>query len=709
MALVFFIALTAIMSFGYLSDLETLEVGQVSAKDIKAPQSKDIIDEEKTAIAREQKVRATPPVYTHDPNAVVRVQNLVDQFFRTLIDWRQTEPPVLEDAVVIHDETEREQIDQLKAKVPIPIPENILQKLITTSPETLAFIQVETENLIAEMLSMPGLTEELNRLPEGMPQTRAAGRVLPYNMEEAKRIVDGRIENANLAQDVKEILHSTVPLFLRPNSFLDVEATKRLHNEVRQSVAPVTFPVRQDQMILRTGDVVTEEHIEILSQFGLLRTGDIWLQTAGMAFLVLLNMAVLIWYLWTHRRDLFQDERMLWLLGLMITLSLLTAKAISSVRLHEQPEVMEQLLYVIPAATGPMLLAILLDSRIAIFVSIVNSLLIGLMADYSITHAFVAFFGSLVGIYSVSRFSQRMDFARAGINVAIVNSLAIVALGLITNTNLTIIAAYGIPMGLLSGILSSVFMIGSLPYLESTFKITTSVKLLELANPNQPLLRKLLMEAPGTYHHSLLVGNLGEAAAEQIGADPLLVRTGAYYHDIGKIKRPPFFIENQNQGQNPHDKIAPSLSTLIITSHVKDGVELCRKAGLPTAVVDIVEQHHGDTLVSFFYHRAMEADRTESIQEQDFRYEGPKPQTKEAALVMLADTVEAAVRSLPQPTSGKIEGLVRKLIKDKLNDGQLEESDLTFKDLDLIAQSFCRVLNGIYHTRIEYPEQVSKE
>ncbi|KAB2952281.1 HDIG domain-containing protein [Heliorestis acidaminivorans] len=709
MGLLFIMAITAIMSFDYLSDLETLEVGQVSAKDIKAPASRDIIDEEKTSIAREQKVRATPPVYTHDPNIVVRVKSDIDQFFTTLINWRQTEQDGLGEGAVLNDETPGERMDRLKAQLQIAVPENILLKLLAISPELLAFTQIETENLIAEMLSMPGLTEELNRLSEGMPPNRAAGRVLPYNMEEANNLVQERIENANLSTEIKDILSGTVPLFLRPNAFLDVEATKRLHNEVRQTVAPVTFPVRQDQMILRAGDVVTEEHIEILSQFGLLRTGDIWLQSAGMALLVSLNMALLVYFLRSYRRDLLKDERMLWLLGLMITLSLITAKAIASVQLHEQPDVMSQLLYVIPAATGPMLLALLLDGRIAIFASIVTSLFIGLMTDYSITHAIVAFLGSLVGIYSVSRFSERMDFARAGINVAIVNSIAILALGLSTNSNFAVVAAYGIPAGLVSGILSSVFMIGSLPYLESAFKITTSVKLLELANPNHKLLRKLLMEAPGTYHHSLLVGNLGEAAAEAIGADPLLVRAGAYYHDIGKIKRPPFFIENQNQGQNPHDKIAPSLSTLIITSHVKDGVDLCREAGLPSTVVDIVEQHHGDTLVSFFYHRAVESDRTESIQEQDFRYEGPKPQTKEAALVLLADTVEAAVRALPQPTSGKIEGLVRKLIKDKLNDGQLEESDLTFKDLDLVAQSFCRVLNGIYHTRIEYPDSVSKE
>jgi putative nucleotidyltransferase with HDIG domain len=218
------------------------------------------------------------------------------------------------------------------------------------------------------------------------------------------------------------------------------------------------------------------------------------------------------------------------------------------------------------------------------------------------------------------------------------------------------------------------------------------------------LLKRLLTEAPGTYHHSIIVGNLAEAAADAVGGDSLLVRVGAYYHDIGKIKRPYFFIENQMTCDNPHDKIAPSLSTLILTSHVKDGVEMARELKLPQGIIDIIEQHHGSGLVSFFYHKALESDRPETVTEEEYRYEGPKPQTREAAIVMLADTVEAAVRSLNNRTPGRVEGLVRKIIKDKLNDGQLDESDLTFKDLNIIANSFVRILSGIFHSRVEYPD-----
>ena len=236
------------------------------------------------------------------------------------------------------------------------------------------------------------------------------------------------------------------------------------------------------------------------------------------------------------------------------------------------------------------------------------------------------------------------------------------------------------------------------------FGIITPLKLLELSNPNQPLLKMLLMEAPGTYHHSVIVGNLAEHAAQKIGANSLLARVGAYYHDIGKIKRPYFFNENQMAMDNPHDKITPSLSTLIITSHVKDGVELAKQHKVPGVVIDMIKQHHGDSVISYFYHKAKQGENSDKVNMDSFRYEGPKPQTKEAAIVMLADSVEAAVRSMQDHSSGKIKGMIRKILRDKLESGQLDNCDLTLRDLDIIADAFLDILGGIFHQRIEYPD-----
>jgi len=364
--------------------------------------------------------------------------------------------------------------------------------------------------------------------------------------------------------------------------------------------------------------------------------------------------------------------------------------------------------YLAPVAAGSMLIAILLDKKLAMFCTIIMAIFTGIVTGGQLSFTVVAVVGGLVGVYCVSKLSQRSDLAKSSLYIALANVITITAMGLLDAVPLTTVSL-AVLMGIINGVLSAILTIGSLPFLETAFGITTSVKLLELSNPNQPLLKRLLVEAPGTYHHSIMVGNLAEAAADAVGTDSLLARIGAYYHDIGKLKRPYFFIENQFTAENPHEKLSPSLSTLIITSHIKDGLEMAKNHRLPQVILDIIEQHHGTSLISYFYHKAVEHDRAGSVAESDYRYESPKPGSKEAAIVMLADSVEAAVRSMQKPTPGRMEGLVRRIIKDKLDDGQLEGSELTYRELDKIAQSFVRVLSGIFHNRIEYPDSVLKE
>jgi len=424
--------------------------------------------------------------------------------------------------------------------------------------------------------------------------------------------------------------------------------------------------------------------------------------------LVMVAYVLLFFYVYQYQRSLFQHEPYFILLGLLMVTTMVFSKGFVAINLGNWPESATVVGYLAPVAAGAMLIAILLDTKLAVFSVFILAIFTGIITGQQLQFAVVAMAGGLAGVYSVSRLSQRTDLAKSSLYIILANTSTIAAMGFLQTVSLTGITL-GMVMGIINGVLSAILTIGSLPFLETAFGITTSVRLLELSNPNQPLLKRMLLEAPGTYHHSVMVGNLAESAADAVGADSLLARVGAYYHDIGKVKRPYFFIENQFTAENPHDKLTPTLSTLIITSHVKDGLEMARTQRLPKVICDMIEQHHGTSLISFFYHKALDNDRTESVVEGDFRYETRKPQSKEAAIVMLADSVEAAVRSLQKPTPGRMEGLVRRIIKDKLDDGQLEASDLTFRELDFIAQAFVRVLSGIFHSRIEYPDTVLKE
>ena len=261
---------------------------------------------------------------------------------------------------------------------------------------------------------------------------------------------------------------------------------------------------------------------------------------------------------------------------------------------------------------------------------------------------------------------------------------------------------------ILGAILSAILCLGIQPIMESVFNLITPAKLVELSSPDQPLLRRLMIETPGTYHHSMVVANLAETAADEVGANALLVRVGAYYHDIGKLIRPQFFKENQT-GENPHDKTEPQVSAAILTEHTRDGAELARKHHLPKQIIDLIEQHHGSTAVMYFYAKAVERLGEENVDKEDYRYEGPKPQSAEAAILMLADTVEAAVRSIQNPDKEKMHALIRKLVRGKMEDGQLDECTLTFRDIDKICSAFETSLQGVFQERIEYPEMGSKK
>ena len=359
--------------------------------------------------------------------------------------------------------------------------------------------------------------------------------------------------------------------------------------------------------------------------------------------------------------------------------------------------------YMVPVALGGLLLAVLFNSRLAFAGALAISILTSLLGSAELRFFLYSFVGSLTAIFALVGQKSRATLLKAGALVGLANLYSIVAWSLLSRATGSL--AFDLMGGLINGLFVAILALGLLPLFEYLFQVATDFRLIELCNMNHPLLKQMILKAPGTYHHSMLVGTLAESAGEAIGANTLLCRVGAYYHDIGKMTKPSYFVENQTDSKDLHGKLTPSLSSLVIVSHVKAGVELGRAYGLPTAVVEMIPQHHGTRLVSFFYDKAKKSQDPDlgEVQEEEFRYPGPKPQTKEAAILMLADGVEAASRTLTERTQGRFQGLVDSIVNSIFADGQLNECELTLRELRLIEESFVRVLLGIYHHRVDYP------
>lgn len=514
----------------------------------------------------------------------------------------------------------------------------------------------------------------------------------------AARIVElqNDISDSNLNQELKNIGIIVSNYILEPNRKIDDEATK-LKKEKAYNDPANTVIIEKGQRILSVGDTVTKDKLKVLEDLNLLETKsrfDYSLAGAILIILVMLSFLLVLYMNYFCKKVLYNRNDLI-LLSILIITTLFLARWIK-----------EYTTLLIPVFLAVILVSILLDVKLALMVNLVLSIAISIMTNGEIKFIFMALISGTFSIFLVSKANQRNKLTVAGAIIGLINVLVVIPINLMNKAGWRTILEDGAVV-LINGFFSTVFTIGLLPTLESTFNVITPMRLLELGNPNHPLLKRLLTEAPGTYHHSLMVGNLAEAGAEAIGGNPLLARVGAYFHDVGKLKRPGFFTENQ-MSENPHDKMTPNLSALVITSHVTDGVELAKKYKIPLAIIDIILQHHGTTLVAYFYHKAKNSEKGEEVDESKFRYEGKKPRSKEAAVVMLADSVEAAVRSMPDKTEGKIEGLIRKIIKDKLEDGQFDHCDLTLKDLDSIAKSFMKVFGGYFHNREEYPE-IKKE
>ena len=661
----YFFLLFSLMPLGV-----SVELGMPSPKTIYAP--REAIDYYSTNKLREEAAMAVGEAFDYDPAIQEEGINTINRFFQEIKEIKGRE-----------DLSRAEKIIFLQEKIGQKMSDDFFSSILEQSEDDLNELKASVENIFMEITTQ-GIKESGEQ--SALKQAFQDINLLSFNN--------------GIRQGMEMLLF---PL-LRPNMLFNAEMTEANRELARQSVEPVR--ILKNSLIVQEGEEVTEKHLAQLEALGLLGPRVYTSSYLGFFFILVIIYGIVLLYLYLFHQDIWDNVSHLTLLSLIVVLTLifgLAGRYFSS--------------YLIPVAMGGILITVLFNSRLAIFMNIVLSLLLGFIVDGEFTIIIITILGGLVAIYSVSHLQRRFDLTKAGIYVAAVNMVSIIATFLLfkgfqLEYEFLREFSVGVLAGIGSGLFSAVMAIGLLPFLESVFGLTTAVTLLEFADPGRPLLRKLLMETPGTYHHSIMVGNLAEAAAEAIHADPLLLRVAAFYHDIRKIKRPYFFVENQFAGENPHDKISPNLSALIIRSHVKDGLEFAREAKLPRPVMEIMQQHHGTTLISFFYQQAVNTTKKDHnekdaplLPEDEFRYEGPLPQTKEAAILLLADSVEAAVRSLSQATAGRIESMVRRIIKEKLNDGQFDEAPLTLKDLDKIGDTFVFILSGVYHQRIEYPEK----
>lgn len=497
--------------------------------------------------------------------------------------------------------------------------------------------------------------------------------------------------------------------YLTANSFINNLETSKREAETLSKIAPSYIVIKRGDIIVRKGEIVQQsamEKLEVIKNEELKKLKPMKLFTIFAIFLFLSSIFYVVAS--ASVKKFIKDTRTLIFIVTIVVLTLLLVQLFYIIGLNISfdynfyPYIM---LYIFPYALAGMLLRLFLNTETAIIVVFFMSILLGIFFPNDYYLIIYIFSSAFLGLHFIGHFYTRNDLLKAGLKTGLINLLLILLITLFDNKNENL--SYAEQTFLLSGVFlggffASIFLLILTPVFEYIFKYTTNITLFELSNLDNPLLKELMLKAPGTYNHSILIGSLAESAARAIKVNPLLARVSAYYHDIGKIKKPEFFIENQMGGYNKHEDLTPYMSFLVVLSHVKDGVELAKEHGLGQPIIDAITQHHGTRLVTYFYAKALKLDPT--VKEENFRYLGPKPKTREVGLIMMADAVEAACRVLEDPSPSRIKNLVKKIIQDIFLDGQLDECELTLKDLNLVIESFTRTLLGIYHHRVDYPE-----
>ncbi|MGZ7442455.1 HD family phosphohydrolase [Paenibacillus sp. TH7-28] len=696
-----------------LPETYDIAVGMPSDKEIMAPM--DIPDTKATLKAQEDAAEKVGQVYTILP---LRNEALVGQLLDRIFRLNQDDQVSEDDKIKIYRE-------ELPQRVKDYVQTFIMNNRNNSAYSPTLFEEVtqridEQQYHISEetFIKIPRLTaEDINEMKRVAADIVARLTADPIvDAQTARTKVAEMVSTSSLSKRTsREVVQELARLSITANKFYDEEATKAAKVEARENTP--TVYIKQGDVLVKKGEKITEEMYTLLEKNGLLKNEVDYSPQFGLILLSLLMATGLIMYIrHSEGTGRFKYNNAQFVMLLMIILIAIVSMHVINLLQDEQHPYIG---YLAPIATGAMLITLLLEVPLAYICSILFGVLASIILNvhqgeiFDFKFGFFALVISFASIFAIHRASQRSTLLKAGIMICLFGSFAVFSLTLLGNNDWTQTSTlYDLGFAVAGGLLTTILVIGLMPFFEVTFGILSALKLVELSNPNHPLLRKLLTETPGTYHHSVMVGNLSEAAAEAIGANGLLCRVGSYYHDIGKTKRPSYFIENQNNMENPHDFIDPKLSKSIIIAHARDGAEMQKEYKIPKPIRDIAEQHHGTTFLHYFYHKALRLAEEQGVEpdftEEDFRYPGPKAQSKEAAVVGIADSVEAAVRSLRKPTVEQVESMIEKIIKSRLDDHQFNECDLTMRELDIIAQTLKETVMGIFHSRIEYPEEIKK-
>ncbi|MGD9384290.1 MAG: HDIG domain-containing protein, partial [Desulfobacterales bacterium] len=535
-----------------------------------------------------------------------------------------------------------------------------------------------------------------------------------YGLDQAKTMVKviGQPLLENIDYTLRNMIVDFTQRLIQPNITLNRSETEERKKRAEAEIKPVFHKIKAGEMLLREGERVTKVQLLKLKAYQEgIKNEQILSSSIGSA-LIILCILMTTYILYIHRQsrtDLTNNKNLLFIASILVTfffIARISASLAESVAHYTSfPISASSISYGIPLASGAMTICLFLGLELAIPMAMITA--IGTAVIFKNRFDIFLYFliNSSMAAFWIQNCRERKVFIKAGLKLGVMNVILVTIIDSYLGSSPIIKLPWDWAFAFMGGVGAGIVTAGITPLIEIAFGYTTDIKLLELANLDQPILRRLMIEAPGTYHHSVVVGTMVEAAASEIGANSLLAKVCGYYHDIGKIKKPLYFIENQTNGINRHDKLAPSMSSLILIAHIKDGVEIAKKNKLGQVIIDTIRQSHGTSLISFFYEKAKQLKGEDAVNIDNFRYPGPKPQTREAGLVMLADMVEAASRTLANPTPSKIQGLVQHLINKAFSDGQLDDCELTLKDLHKIAKSFYNILSGMYHHRIEYPEK----